>query len=271
MVKADYGLITNVGRAHLEGFGSLQGVKDAKGELYDDLHRRGATIFINAFDEDLLQMAQERGFSLSDNAIPYVEGRVKDCNPFVKMQWKSKPDEPWKTIQTHLVGAYNIANIRAAVTVGLHFGITPEQICHAIENYVPSNNRSEYLDTGRNHLVVDAYNANPTSMAAALTNFQFIEEPHKMAILGDMYELGAESETEHRKILEMLAGMQLEEVWLVGKNFASLDCPVQNLNVRHFTDVDAVKTAIRQQPITGKTILIKGSNSTRLFLLPEVL
>lgn len=271
IVKANYGLITNVGRAHLEGFGSFQGVKKTKGELYDDLRQREGTIFINAMDEDLLEMAEERGFQLHSNAIPYIEGRVEDCNPFVKMKWRSDDDAPWHTIQTQLIGAYNISNLRAAVTIGLHFGITPEQICHAIENYRPSNSRSEFRNSGKNSLIVDAYNANPSSMIAALTNFQFIDSKHKMVILGDMRELGADSELEHRKIMDVLAGMPLEEVWLVGENFASLNYQNIRISPRYFKDVEEVKKELANNPLSGKTILIKGSNGTKLFQLPEYL
>ena len=271
MVKANYGLITNVGRAHLEGFGSFQGVKNTKGELYDDLQQRHATIFLNALDEDLLKMAEERGFQLYNNAIPYVEGRIENINPFVRMQWRKDGNEPWNTIQTHLIGGYNISNLRAAVTIGLHFGITPEQIRHAIENYVPSNSRSEFRKTEKNSLIVDAYNANPSSMIAALTNFQFIESKHKMVILGDMRELGADSEMEHRKVMDVLAGMPLEDVWLVGENFASLNYPHKRIRPKYFKDVEAVKEEITNHPLTGKTILIKGSNGTKLFQLPEYL
>jgi UDP-N-acetylmuramoyl-tripeptide--D-alanyl-D-alanine ligase len=271
MVKANFGLITNVGRAHLEGFGSFQGVKKTKGELYDDLQQRKAKIFLNALDEDLLKMAEERGFHLYDTAIPYVEGRIEECNPFVRMQWRSEDEETWHTVQTHLIGAYNISNLRAAITVGLYFGITPEQICHAIENYEPSNSRSEFRNTGKNSLIVDAYNANPSSMIAALTNFQFIDSKHKMVILGDMRELGADSEMEHRKIMDVLASMPLEEAWLVGDNFASLNYQNKRMNARYFKDVEAVKAELNDNPLTGKTILIKGSNGTKLFQLPEYL
>ena len=128
LVQADCGLVTNVGEAHLEGFGSLDGVKAAKGELYDDLHRRGKTVFLNALDDTLLGMALERGFVLGQDAIPYVEGRVEESSPFLCAQWKAEPDSPWHRVQTRLVGAYNIANVRAAVTVGLRFGIPPEDI-----------------------------------------------------------------------------------------------------------------------------------------------
>lgn len=271
MVKANYGMITNVGRAHLEGFGSFQGVKKTKGELYDDLQQRKATIFLNALDEDLLKMAEERGFHLYDNAIPYIEGCIESCNPFVRMRWRNEDDAPWHTIQTHLIGAYNISNLRAAITVGVHFGVTPEQICHAIENYIPSNSRSEFRNTGKNSLIIDAYNANPSSMIAALTNFQFIDSKHKMVILGDMRELGADSELEHRKVMDALAGMPLEEVWLVGENFASLNYPNKRITPKYFKDVEEVKKEITAHPLTNKTILIKGSNGTKLFQLPEYL
>lgn len=271
MVKADYGLITNVGRAHLEGFGSFSGVKKTKGELYNDLQQRKATIFLNALDEDLLKMAEERGFRLYERTIPYVEGRIEDCNPFVKMKWRREDDEPWYIIQTHLIGAYNISNLRAAITVGLHFGITPEQICHAIETYVPSNSRSEFRNTEKNSLIVDAYNANPSSMIAALTNFQFIDSKHKMVILGDMRELGADSEMEHRKVMDVLATMPLEEVWLVGENFASLDYPNKRISPKYFKNVEAVIEELQSNPLTDRTILIKGSNGTKLFMLPDYL
>ena len=271
MVKANYGMITNVGRAHLEGFGSFQGVKKTKGELYDDLQQRKATIFLNALDEDLLKMAEERGFHLYDNAIPYIEGCIESCNPFVRMRWRNEDDAPWHTIQTHLIGVYNISNLRAAITVGVHFGVTPEQVCHAIENYIPSNSRSEFRNTGKNSLIIDAYNANPSSMIAALTNFQFIDSKHKMVILGDMRELGADSELEHRKVMDALAGMPLEEVWLVGENFASLNYPNKRITPKYFKDVEEVKKEITAHPLTNKTILIKGSNGTKLFQLPEYL
>ena len=269
LVEADCGLITNVGKAHLEGFGSLQGVQQAKGELYDYLHKNGKPIFLNAFDDMLLGMARERGYVLGEDALPYAEGRVKEMTPFLCAQWKAAPDEPWHTIETHLVGAYNIANVRAAVTVGLHFGVDPQLIDEAIAAYTPTNSRSEYLRTERNELIVDAYNANPTSMAAALTNFQFVEEPQKMVILGEMRELGEESLAEHRHVLRRLADDHLSQIWLVGEEFrraAGEDTPF-----RFFHDVDEVKQQLQAEPIEGYTILIKGSNGNRLYELPALL
>ncbi|MBO7471933.1 MAG: UDP-N-acetylmuramoyl-tripeptide--D-alanyl-D-alanine ligase [Bacteroidaceae bacterium] len=264
IVEADFGLITNVGRAHLEGFGSFEGVKQTKGELYDDLHKRGKKLFLNAFDTDLLQMAQERGFVLWEDALPYVEGRVSEVAPFVEMQWRAEDDAPWHTVRTNLIGAYNIANLRAAVTIGLYFGIAPEQIDHALSAYKPTNSRSELKEVGSNRLVIDAYNANPSSMSAALTNFSFFDSKHKMVILGDMRELGEESLEEHKRIVKQLQEMELERIWLVGEEFSK----VAEEGMRVFKDVEEVKEALRAEPISDSTILIKGSNSTKLHQLP---
>ena len=265
IVEADFGLITNVGRAHLEGFGSFEGVKQTKGELYDDLHKRGKKIFLNAFDEDLLQMAQSREFVLWEDALPYVEGRVSEATPFVEMQWRAEDDAPWHTVKTNLIGACNIANLRAAVTIGLHFGITPQQINHALEAYKPTNSRSELRKVGSNRLIIDAYNANPSSMKAALTNFSFFGDKHKMVILGDMRELGAESLEEHKRIVGQLQGMELERIWLVGEEFSK----AAEEGMRIFKDVEEVKAALKAEPISDSTILIKGSNGTKLYQLPE--
>lgn len=291
IVQADWGLITNVGRAHLEGFGSFNGVRQAKGELYDDLHHRGKQIFLNAFDDVLLRMAQERGFILKQDALPYVEGRVSAVAPFVEIQWQADDSDylplnggggGWRTVRTNLIGAYNISNLRAAVTIGLYFGITPEQIDHALTTYKPTNSRSELRQVGTNRLIVDAYNANPSSMSAALTNFSFFEDAHKVVILGDMRELGAESLEEHKRILSQLQTMELERIWLVGEEFekavslcseaSDAGLPSQNhCTPRVFKDVQAVKEALKAAPITNSTILIKGSNSTKLHQLPEVI
>ena len=170
-------------------------------------------------------------------------------------------------VQSHLIGTYNLDNILAAITVGLHFGVTPAQICHALEHYVPANNRSQLTTTADNWLIVDAYNANPTSMAAAISNFTHISVAQpKMAILGDMRELGDVSAEEHQKIVDSLASAGLDEVWLVGDEFMKTQC-----NFRKFRDVEEVKNAIREQKPRGHYILVKGSNGIKLFELPELL
>ena len=267
------GLITNVGRAHLLGFGSFEGVKQTKGELYDYLKAHDALVFINGSNEHLLEMAQNRGI---DRAIEYgtaegcqVEGHIISCAPFLKFQWQAQQQTGipvCQEIQTHLIGSYNIDNMLAAITIGLHFGVSPEQIHHALSNYIPSNNRSQMEVTNNNHLIVDAYNANPTSMKAALDNFHLMEVSPKMAILGDMRELGEVSEEEHQRIVETLQKYGFEKVWLVGEEFGKTGC-----EYRKFNDIEEVKAAITAEQIKGYYILIKGSNSTKLWQLPTLL
>ena len=265
------GLITNVGKAHLQGFGSLEGVIRTKGELYDFLAtQEDSVIFINADNEHLMNILPKNvkaEYYTRDESKQgaSVYGQIIACDPFLRLKWR-QGDGEWHEVTTHLVGSYNLDNALAAVTVGLHFDVTPEQICHAIENYVPSNNRSQLTETPYNHLIVDAYNANPTSMAAALDNFSLMEVSPKMAILGEMRELGDSSREEHERIVEKLKGCAYDEVWLVGQEFKGIDCPF-----RKFDDVEQVKAAIAANRPEGRYILIKGSNGTRLFQLPELL
>ena len=267
------GLITNVGKAHLQGFGSLEGVIRTKGELYDNLAKRpDSVIFVNA-DNDYLMNILPQGVKTERYTCDEkkqgacVYGQMIACDPFLRLKWREgKSDGDWHEMATHLIGSYNIDNVLAAITVGLHFEVSPEQICHAIENYVPSNNRSQLTETEHNHLVVDAYNANPTSMAAALDNFCLMEVSPKMAILGEMRELGASSREEHERMVEKLKSCPFDEVWLVGDEFKDIDCPY-----RKFADVEQVKAAIAEHRPEGHYILIKGSNGNRLFQLPELL
>ena len=259
MVQADYGLITNVGRAHLEGFGSFEGVKKTKGELYADLIARGGQIFLNGSDADLKGMAGNYA-----RLLPYVQGEVVECSPFLRMAWTA-PDGTRHEVQTHLVGSYNLPNLLAAATVGLHFGVEPDEIDEALRGYVPSNSRSEFRQAGTNSLIVDAYNANPTSMGAALDNFALMKAEHKMVILGEMRELGADSLAEHQRIVERLLKSDMECIWLVGDEFAR--CRVDDSRFRFFHVVEEVMESLQASPLQGCTILIKGSNSTRLHQL----
>jgi len=261
--QPDYGLITNVGKAHLLGFGSFEGVKRTKGELYDWLREHGGTAFVNRDNEHLQQMCAglpviEYGKPGHDGLL--VEGEVLECNPFVKFRWRSGKGE-WHTVQTNLIGAYNVDNALAAITIGLKFGVKEQDASAAVAEYMPQNNRSQLTETGRNHLVVDAYNANPTSMAAALENFSMIKAQDKMLILGDMRELGDVSKDEHRRIVEEIRRFGFTQVWLVGSEFAGV---AQDSGFRLFPDVEAVNCALQSEPVNGKTILIKGSNSIGL-------
>ena len=284
------GLITNVGRAHLQGFGSFEGVIRTKCELYDFLRtREDGLIFINADNEHLMnQIGDDEDIWITpystdpDNQYTCISGEVIECNPFLKIRWREPlmtleeegRSTKWHKVQTRLIGAYNIDNLLAAISVGINFGVDRKKICAALEAYTPSNNRSQMTVTEKNHLIVNAYNANPTSMQAALDNFSQINLPlsshlsplKKMAILGQMGELGEESDKEHRQMVAYLESAGYDEVWLVGDNFKDIPCPF-----RKFHDVEEVKAAIQAHCPEGYYILIKGSNSNKLFQLPELL
>ena len=275
------GLITNVGRAHLQGFGSFEGVCKTKGELYDFLLAHDCPLFVNRDNEHLMKMVKERGEKTAQPDIYYygqsdaedilIRGEVVSCAPFLKFRWREQDADAgyvgeWFTVQTHLIGAYNLDNMLAAITIGYVNNIPFEQINHALESYVPTNNRSQLTETEKNHLIVDAYNANPTSMKAALDNFRLMEVSPKMAILGMMGELGDVSQEEHQKIIALLEEAHFDEVWLVGAEFQKAQS-----RFRTFANVDEVKQAIAQEQPAGRYILIKGSNSTHLYELPTLL
>lgn len=263
----DYGLITNVGKAHLEGFGSFEGVKRTKAELYAYLRQKqGGQIFLHSDDADLVAMA--KGIDAFTYGAPEsganVEGVAVGESAFLEICWKGE-DGSAVEASTKLIGAYNAANALAAIAVGRRFGLADAEIAQALEDYTPSNNRSELKRTATNDLIVDAYNANPTSMAAALDNFQRIGEGNKLAIIGEMRELGQVSEAEHTAVVDRLAALGCE-AWLVGENFA----PFAN-RFPWFANIDALKAHLSAHPVTNRLILIKGSNGTKLFQLPEVL
>ena len=276
------GLITNVGKAHLQGFGSFEGVIKTKCELYDFLRsRKDSLIFINADNEHLIdQIGEEEEIWLSpystdpEKQYNCISGEIIACDPFLKFRWREPlmvleeegRSTKWHKVQTQLIGSYNIDNLLAAIAVGINFGVERKKICEALEKYVPSNNRSQMTVTAKNHLVVDAYNANPSSMQAALENFSLMQADHKMAILGQMGELGADSDKEHRQLVSYLEAAGFEETWLVGDNFRDIPC-----SFRKFHDVEEVKAAIQEHCPEGFYILIKGSNSNKLFQLPELL
>ena len=275
------GLITNVGRAHLQGFGSFEGVCKTKGELYDFLISHDAPLFVNRDNEYLMEMVNSKSsngkspdiyyYGQSDNPDILIRGEVLSCAPFLKFRWREQDADAgytseWQTVQTHLIGAYNLDNMLAAITIGYVNNIPFEQINHALESYVPTNNRSQLTETEKNHLIVDAYNANPTSMKAAIDNFRLMEVSPKMAILGMMGELGDVSQEEHRKIIALLQEACFDEVWLVGAEFQKAVSPF-----RTFANVDEVKAAIAEVQPAGRYILIKGSNSTHLYELPALL
>lgn len=269
IVEPDYAIITNVGKAHLQGFGSFEGVIKTKGELYDFMReRKTGKVFIHAENEWLMGIAQGLDlikYGTGDGSGLYVHGEVVSCSPFLKFRWEQDPKTSYE-VQTHLIGSYNILNMLAAACMGCYFGITAEQINHALTHYIPSNNRSQLDITSHNRLIMDAYNANPTSMLAALQNFRDMDVSPKMAILGDMRELGEVSHEEHQKIADFLSTLPLDEVWLVGEEFGKTSS-----KFRKFKDVEEVKEALLAHRPDNHYILIKGSNGIKLFELPELL
>ena len=269
IVEPDCGLITNVGKAHIEGFGSFEGVIHTKGELYDFLRDKSdSVVFIDNNNEHLKGIANGLTlvkYGIGSDELLCANGEMVSCAPMLQFRWRHDAGE-WHEVSTHLIGTYNLTNMLAAACVGLYFGVTPEQIDHALANYRPTNNRSQLTITAHNRLIVDTYNANPTSMNAALCNFRDMEVSPKMAILGDMRELGDISHEEHCKVVKFLLDNGIDNVWLVGEEFGKIDSPF-----RKFHHVEEVKAAIQECCPEGYYILIKGSNSIRLFELPEML
>ena len=283
------GLITNVGRAHLQGFGSFEGVCRTKGELYDFLIGHDCPLFVNYDNEHLTQMIAQRPtangqqpdiyfYGQSDADDILIHGEVVRCDPFLTFRWREQDHDagyksPWMEVKTHVIGAYNLDNMLAAITVGYVNNVPFDSINHALSSYTPTNNRSQLTKTEHNSLIVDAYNANPSSMKAAIDNFRLVEASRKMVILGMMGELGDVSEEEHRKVIQMLQVSQFDRVWLVGEAFLqqAANGPLPLTNCQLFPNVEDVKAAIAQEQPQHYTILIKGSNSTHLYELPPLL
>lgn len=269
LVEPDLALITNVGMAHLQGFGSFEGVVKTKGELYDFMRQsKRGKVFVDANNPYLMGIVQ--GLDLVKYGTPasdglFVGGKVVSAAPFLRFAWQREGGE-WNEVQTHLVGAYNVLNMLAAISVGLYLGVSADEANRALANYVPSNNRSQLEETAHNKLIMDAYNANPTSMSVALNNLNDMEVPHKMAILGDMLELGAASAEAHQAIVDQLSRLSLDEVWLVGPEFARTRCAF-----RKFNDVDEVMAQLQNQCPEGRYILVKGSHGIRLDKLSQCL
>lgn len=275
VAEPDYGLITNVGKAHLLGFGSLEGVKAAKGKLYDWIAENGKAVFLNADDADLCAMARERG-GLS--VVPYgincwqTELIPADPeHPYVRLAIPLSEDhidvesDMLFVVESNLVGAYNANNILAAIEIGLYFGVDIGDAFAAIRNFVPSNNRSQMVRTEKNSLIVDAYNANPTSMAAALDNFAMSISASKVALLGDMRELGAESVAEHVAIVEKVKGIEMKLVCFVGEEFRkALDEAGKAENAMWFESSEKLAEYLAQNSIEGSLVLVKGSRGIQM-------
>lgn len=260
----DYGYITNFGRAHLEGFGGVEGVIKGKSELYDYLKKNQKIAFVNADDD--IQVKQSEGIDKITFGINNLEANTTisdiSAQPMASLVYKNQ------NIQSQLTGLYNIPNICAAITIGQYFGISAKEIKSAIENYEPKNNRSQWVKTLKNNILLDAYNANPSSMAVAIENFSQLAEKNKQLILGDMFELGNESQKEHCQLVEKVIEKQLP-CYFVGKSFYQVK--QTNKNILFFQSFDDLKQYIETQEIKEKTLLIKGSRGMSLERLVEIL
>jgi UDP-N-acetylmuramoyl-tripeptide--D-alanyl-D-alanine ligase len=274
IAQPDYGLITNVGKAHLEGFGSFEGVKKAKAELYEYIAQHGKNIFIDKNNSNLIGMAQHAGFDLrkvqnycvnADLCDGYVKGKITASSPYLQMECMIDKFDSFP-INTQLVGTYNAENVLAAVLVGDYFGISMDEIRHGIETYRPQNNRSQLTQSEHNILLIDAYNANPSSMRAAIQNFEKADSENKTLILGDMFELGDQSFVEHQQIVDMIEAGHFDSVFLVGKYFSQV-----NHSYASFETTDELIQFLKNNPIHDRFILVKGSRGMKLENILSVL
>lgn len=256
--QPDLGYITNFGKAHLEGFGGTEGVIKGKSELYEYLSSNHKTAFINS--DDAIQNEKTTninritfGFNNPEN---FVNITKIETNPMVKIEFEDT------TIQSHLIGLYNANNINAAITIGKHFGVSNEKIKFGLENYIPNNNRSQLLEKNSNKIILDAYNANPSSMNAALTNFFQLEEKNKVAILGDMFELGIESSDEHKKLIEFCFHNENIIFYFIGKDFFAHKN--SNTNMKFYKTFESFQSVFPNQKTENSFLLIKGSRGMSL-------
>lgn len=254
--EPNFGIITNIGRAHLRDFGGYEGVIKTKNEMYQYISAHKGLLFVNKDNELLMGLAN------NINKVTYgtcsdaeTQGKMLSANPYLSVEWNGHK------IDTQLVGDYNFENVMAAICIGTYFKVAANDIVEALSNYCPTNNRSQVVETGKNRVIMDAYNANPTSMSHAIKNFRNICKNDNMLILGDMRELGEESEQEHKNILELLKELRFENVYLVGEEFSRVS---ENSGFSIFNDVEALIQHLASHPVSGKDILVKGSNSVHL-------
>ena len=258
IAQPDYGYITNFGKAHLEGFGGVEGVIKGKSEMYDYLRDNNKIVFVNV--DDSIQKEKSTNikrfsFSLNDSTAD-VKISTIEANPMVKIIFNNQ------TIQSHLIGIYNANNINAAITIGNYFKVSDELIKEAIENYIPENNRSQLILKNGNEIILDAYNANPSSMAAAIANFIQLEKKNKIAILGDMFELGEESHNEHEKIVDLLINETSISTYFIGKDFYANQ--TSNTHLKFFENFENFAAFLKTNLPNNNLLLIKGSRGMAL-------
>lgn len=261
----DFGLITNIGKAHLEGFGGVEGVKKGKSEMYRYLAKKSGKIFINGNDSVLIDLGKDlEKIYYGENKEFDVYGNLYSTGEYVEFKWNQKNKEiaGQPLVKTNMFGQYNFINLLCAACIGNYFNVTESDINSALESYVPEMNRSQVKKTDNNTVILDAYNANPSSMSLALDNFQKQKFTHKAVILGDMLELGAFSEIEHQKILSQLQHSGIEKIFLIGVQFFKLKD--QFLEYHFYSNTEDLKQYLNIHAIVGFTILIKGSRGMQL-------
>ncbi|WP_069660843.1 UDP-N-acetylmuramoyl-tripeptide--D-alanyl-D-alanine ligase [Arcticibacter eurypsychrophilus] len=270
IAQPTHGLITNVGRAHLEGFGGFEGVKEAKGELYDFIKSSKGIIFVDGDNLLLKEMYLSRGI---DQAVRYgqgkeneVSGSILSNDPLLTIEWLSHTER--RQLKTNLTGSYNLENILAAVTIGLYFSVPADEIDLAISSYTPGNNRSQIIKTAINTLICDYYNANPSSMRVAIDNLNLVHASKKVLILGDMFELGANSLEEHQQVVNHALSIPVERRIFIGKEFDALKTDIQ---AEFYSDVDSAMNGLSDNPIKDAMILIKGSRGMKMEKLVPIL
>lgn len=252
----DYGYITNFGKAHLEGFGSVEGVVKGKTELYKHIFNNKKIVFVNGNDPLQMQHAKDLNKVIFGNEQQDCHIQLKDATSTLKIRYKDLD------IQSNLIGLYNFHNIAAAIAIGDYFKISSEKIKDAIQSYIPTNNRSQLVEKGGNKIILDAYNANPTSMMAALENFKQSEGENKILFLGDMFELGNEAEAEHQNIVTFLEQHQIGKTYLIGSNFLKTNS--QDENIKRLESFEELEKEIKHNIPKDSYMLIKASRGMAL-------
>ncbi len=263
----DFGIITNIGQAHLEGFGCYDNIIATKKALYDHLQPKNGAVFVNAGDSLLMELSQRLTRYTYGVTGELLKGEIKQTIPYLVYSLKTRKGDLY--VKTHLVGGYNFDNAMAASAVGMHFGIDPLEIQAAIENYHPSNLRSQLIKSEHNTIILDAYNANPSSMKVSIQNFCDMPGQHKIAILGEMLELGTENVKAHQEIVRLSLQGQFEQLFLVGNNFEH--CFDKCNFITWFKDTESCLEYLKNHPIRDAFVFIKGSRGNRLERLVDYL
>ncbi len=264
IASPDYGYITNIGKAHLEGFGSLEGVLQGKTELYKQLRKYDKTVFLNTEDEKLTNASKGiKTYTFSNSTESNVTIQLESTNPFVHVRYQNE------IIKSNLIGSYNFTNIAAAITIGNYFKVPFENIKNAIESYTPSNNRSQIITKNQLTIILDAYNANPSSMSAALDNFEKLEHDFKTVFLGDMFELGENAAPEHQVIVDNIANTSFNQIHLIGQHFFNTN--TKDPRIHTYKSYDDFAQQWPQVIQLNNAILIKGSRGMKLERILELL